>query len=155
MAFQPNNVNNDLTVNEYMQSFAVTGLPFGAIAFVVTGLTHFPPALAAIWSPTYTVGQFSNIVNGLIDTLVNLDQAVVDRLRTQCFQYWDEIEVSELTVSDSDGDKGVLINDSTRKEKIREMFAEATGFCCPYGGYYQDAKRNYSYVSDKLGNGDR
>lgn len=155
MAFVPNNENNDLTADEYMQSFAICGLPFGGVANVVTGMTHLPPSLSQAWSPTYTVGNFGDLVALLIVTLVDLDQAVVDRLRTQCFQYWDEIEVSEIQVSQSDGDVGVLLNDSVRKEKIREMFCEATGYAVPYGGYYRDSKRAYSIVRDHYGCGDR
>lgn len=144
---------NDMTDAEVSISFSITGLSRNNTATVVTGLTHMPPSLAPLWSPTYTQGTLTNLVTLLNNTLSNLLQADVDFLRTYIFTAWTQCMVSEMEVKASGLDSGTLIKDVTKREILRREFARVTNFAMPAGGFADSAKREWSYVQGKLGGG--
>jgi len=146
---------NDLTDPEITLCFSIAGLPRGGTAQILTSLTHYPPSLAPIWSPTYTTGDFTKVVALLNTTLAGLVQSDVDYLRANVFSVWTQIVVSEMEITASGTDTGTLIKTSRQRELIRDEFYRTTGFAIPYGGFTEDAKRNYSIVKDKMGSGDR
>jgi hypothetical protein len=144
---------NDLSQDEYVISFSIFGLPRSGKANIVTSLTHLPPTLSATWNPTYTVGDFSNVIALLNSTLTALPQAEVNNARTQVFPLWLQIETSPMRLTSSGVEAGTVIDDCAQREAIRVKFGELIGFTCPFGGFTQSAKDSYSRQMAKFGGG--
>jgi hypothetical protein len=144
--------------DETAQICEIIGIPVGGLGLVTTSFTHIPPVLAQIWSPTYTTGDFTTLMQRIWDQLNGADPSTVNRVRNY-LQRWDEIGASNPMVlnTGSAGESGVVVNYPQERENIRQLIGNLIGLVVPQAGYYSEMKRRMQYSTDMQfgGSGDR
>jgi len=144
--------------DEVVQICEILGIPPGGLGLVTTSFTHIPPVLAQIWSPTYTVGDFTALIQKIWDQINSCDPSTVNRTRTHLLR-WDEVGGSNpmQLKSGSAGETGIVVDYPQERENVRQLIGNSLGLVIPQGGFYAEMKRKMQYSTDLMygSSGDR
>ena len=130
--------------------FQILGIPRGGNGLIVTSLTHLPPTLAAVWSTTWTEGQFASLVVKVQSYLDSADEATISLVQSLLVKF-DDAVASPLKVSGSGDSTGVLIDHKDQLELIRQEIGKLLGVWTPRGGFIAETEKLYRMS----GRGDR
>jgi len=128
-----------LSAANRVKFYEVIGLPpEGTEHTIATTLAHLPVTQLQTWEPTFTHSTITNMRTSIDANLATISAETQTRIELY-LNDWDDIAISELTVSKADnGVEGNIVSDEARRELIRQRVGNLVGVWVPKGGWMQE-----------------
>lgn len=128
-----------LSAANRVKFYEVIGLPpEGTEHTIATTLAHLPVTQLQTWEPTFTHSTITNMRASIDANLATISAETQTRIELY-LNDWDDIAISELTVSKADnGVEGNIVSDEARRELIRQRVGNLVGVWVPKGGWMKE-----------------